>query len=130
MTDRVPSTLRKNLTPHNIIVQPTGSGPTIFYARSDIVARLNTKEQGFVKTLEDGSPVYTPQIFTSVFPRRPQLTNEQIGVIVSMPVAEWIKKKKGAKWAGNVYCADTGPEGVLRDERGVIIGTKRLVQYV
>lgn len=129
MTDRIPSKLLKNLTPHNIIVQP-GNGTTIFYPPSDIVARLITKEQKYIKQLEDGTPVFSPQVFTQVFPRRPHMEEGQIGVIVSMPVAQWIKEKKGLKWAGEVYCADTGEAGVLRDEHGVIIGTKRLVQYV
>lgn len=49
-------------------------------------------------------------------------------ILVSMPVGE-ILRKEPETYEGAVYGPDTGSDGVLRDDKGVIKGTFRLVLY-
>lgn len=130
-----PSTELLNLTPHNIMIYPKNeSDKCIVYMKSGSVARLNTEQQIQLEVLANGCPVYTPQNFTSIIPQSPPshlFSDSMRGVIVSMPVAQWLCAQPDAfKIWREVYCADTGPSGAVRNEHGVIIGTKRLVRYI
>jgi len=135
-----PNELLLNLTPHNIVVYPNDeTKKLIMYAKSGVVARLNTRKQAILEVLEDGCPVYEPQDFSSISPKYPpkdKFKKSMRGVIVSMPVAQWLCDTDGngldrvyAEW-GEIFCADTGPDGAIRDDKGIIIGTKRLVRYL
>ena len=124
----ITSTLLLNLTPHNIMVYPPDTNNIILYPRGGTVARLRTDKQQQLTSLEDGTPVYTPQHFSGIVPENnPTTSTTNIGVIVSMPVAEWLADS--CAWQTQVYVADTGPDGAIRNEDGIIIGTKRLNRY-
>lgn len=117
----------RNLTPHNIVIL-ADNGTRIVYHKADTVARLVSRRQEQIGHLDDGCPVFTPQEFVAIDPKTPNLSKEECGVIVSMPVGEWLRQNGWGVW-GEVYCADTGPNGVVRDANGNIVGTKRLVRY-
>ena len=51
-----------------------------------------------------------------------------LNVIVSALVADYLVKHH-ADHFNHIYTPDTGPGGVVRDERGQIKGTTRLIQY-
>ena len=126
---RVPSRLLLNLTNHHVLVYPADFSPFIMYPRSNVIARLISKKQEHIEDLEDGCPVYTPQEFCDLVPSRPVL-GEARGVIVSLMVAEYLKRNNMTDWAGGeVYCADLSDEGCFKDETsGQILGTKRLTR--
>jgi hypothetical protein len=95
-----------------------------------------TTPQRQLDTLTNGTPVFSPQEFISIVPTSPPQSIDDVvhGVIVSMPVAQWLADTDDleavrAVW-GAVYVADTGPSGALRDEYNCIVGTKRLCRYV
>lgn len=53
-------------------------------------------------------------------------------IIVSQLVAQYMVSRPNQPMPRRVMCIfapDTGPSGVVRDGRGTIVGTKRLVQY-
>ena len=130
----IPSKQLLNLTPHDIYVYPKGDASLlILYEKSGIIARMLGSPQEYLGDLDDSCPIYSPQTFDSIDPNEPPANvYSHTGIIVSMPVAEWLaKNRRGSRWGeGPVYSPDTGPEGSIRDERGRIIGTKRLVRYV
>ena len=130
MTSKIPSKVLINMTPHNLSVCPEG-GSLIFYPKTGMVARLMSKKQKQIGKLTDGSPVFEPQEFNGVIPHTPFLAEGYRGAIVSMPTADWLKRTMPEGWRHcEVYCADTGPEGVIRNENGDISGTRRLVRYI
>lgn len=54
-------------------------------------------------------------------------------IIVSMVVAQWLAPRPDViQQLGitAIYSPDTGPQGVVRNERGEIVGTTRLVKYL
>jgi hypothetical protein len=129
MTARIPSEILLNLTPYNIIVYPEDGSSLILYPKTGVSARLHTKHQKKIDELSDGAPVFEPQVFVGINPKTPNLGEHQRGVIVTMPVAEWLAVRKFRDW-GEVYTADTGPNGAVKAEDGTIIGTKRLNRYI
>jgi hypothetical protein len=77
----------------------------------------------------EGIPVYSPARFTGIDPD-PGLfdsyaKDRRQGLIFSRLVAEWLVKE-GYTWPGGIYNPDSGPDSVLRDESGRIVGTTRL----
>ena len=76
--------------------------------------------------LESSIPVILAPLFTSVegLPGKGFLPD----ILVSMPVGE-ILRNEPETYKGAVYGPDTGPDGVLRDDKGVIKGTFGLVLY-
>lgn len=129
MAQRIPSVILLNLTAHNIVVYPADGSNLILYPRGEVVAKLKTRKQKYMTSLADGSPVFEPQKFVAISPRSPTLQPYHQGVIVSLPVAQWLAEKKFADW-GAVYTADTGPQGAVYGEDGTIIGTRRLNRYL
>lgn len=123
-----------NLTPHNVVVYPANSDTQIIYPKSTAtVARLTSIPQTFLYSLEDDTPVFTPQRFIGITPAAPPYEEGHVGCIVSMPAAIWLQQnltqqETPEKWR-SVFVADTGPGGAVRNEQGVIIGTQRLVEY-
>jgi hypothetical protein len=73
-------------------------------------------------------PVVSRQKFTSVI-WPPQSIPEKSCILVSMAVGEFIAANPRASDQYWVFGPDTGPGGVMRDQRGQICGTKRLVFY-
>lgn len=53
-------------------------------------------------------------------------------ILVSQVVAQHLMDNPDVKKYNNIqsiYCPDTGPNGAVRNEKGEIIGTKRLIKY-
>ena len=122
-----------NLTPHDVVVYDS-KGETVlhvFRACGD-VARVNSAPQHYVKTIVSSVPVFEAQTFTDIQWPKSVLSdqqNELEGVLVSMPVGQQCANNSDESVSFSVYGPDTSPEGVVRNESGQIIGTKRLVQY-
>lgn len=116
----------RNLTPHNIHVFVAGDKdtcPLTFPAQGKAV-RVRSKAQDHVATLENGVKVYSPPAFEDVlddFPFVNQEDDVHPDLIVSMVVGNHIPKW----YRGNVYIPDTGPQSVVRDQTGKILGVKR-----
>lgn len=134
-TTTIPSPTLLNLTPFNIIVFPTAANaPLIVYPKSGTTASLISDTQAALESLPDGCSVVEPQRFVRVEPPAPPstlFTDEMVGVIVTMPVAQWLSETGGGGdvWRA-IYTADLGPNGVVRNAGGAIIGTRRLCCYV
>jgi len=119
-----------NLTPHDIDVFDE-SGCTLLrkFAKCGTVARLSSSEQKHIGTLFETVPVVSAQSFTSLELPQDVLPENVAGIIVSMPVGQWIQTHETSIQCA-VYGPDTSPSGVVRSEGGAIVGTKRLVCYV
>lgn len=114
----------RNLTPHALtIVYPDQSN--LIVIPSTGMARLISLEQKEIETIS-GIQVVGPQNFISVEGLGDTLGDTPI--LVSMPVGEYLARNP-AFYNGPVYGPDTSPIGVVRNEKGEITGTKRLVRY-
>ena len=118
-----------NLTPHDINICVDGhTSPTYVVPRSGVVARLNS-EQTQIGDF-NGIPLYSPQKFTGVS----GVVMGEYGppIIVSALVGEFMAKEIESKGLTRrtIYSPDTSPNGSVRDDKGRIIGTKRLICYM
>lgn len=125
-------------------MRPDGDdAPRVTYPRSGTVVRLLSDEQPQIDVLANGVPVHAPQRFIALDPAAPVFDDDEEGcverfrgVIVSMVVAEYLRAEHERDSSSvrpvwrEVYVADTGADGALRNENGVIVGTRRLVRYV
>lgn len=126
-----------NLTPHDIVVyNEDGTSQLETFPKSGFVARVvSENEQTHLGEICGKVPVYSPQTSGTVEWPSELFTATHAGdaVIVSMLVAQIflqsLKERKDPVWAFPIYVPDTSPTGVVRDDSGKIIGTKRLVQY-
>lgn len=122
-----------NCTPHAItIYDDKGENVITTFPSSGYVARLTSKPQEWVGSLQldDGRvvPIYSPQVFQKEVEGLPPLEeNQRLNIIVSLVVGEHLKAIPF--WQGAVYGPDMGKDGVVRNEAGQILGTKRLVLY-
>jgi hypothetical protein len=123
----------ENFTPHSIHIyskndlgvavllitlEPDAGGPMrLTEHREDWVGRVPI-EECFVRTIK-------PAVFSGV-ENLPQ--TQGLNVVVSALVAEFLVKHH-ADHFNHIYSPDTGPGGVVRDERGQIKGTLHLIQY-
>jgi hypothetical protein len=104
-----------NLTPHEIVV----NGVTI--PASGLVARVSSVAESVapygeypVVRIKWGEVVGMPE-------------NSDVPVIVSNLVASAIRES-GQHFPYRVFFPDTGPESVIRDEAGKIIGVRRFAE--
>lgn len=132
-----------NLTPHDItVVNPENPAEVVHtFPASGHILRLKAKEQHVVEILVDEKKeanmlegkkiaVVEAQTFTDLeWPKDLDLEAHNVqGIIVSMPVGEWMRQRRKDVGVA-VYGVDSSPEGVVRDKKGAIVGTKRLVMY-
>lgn len=120
-----------NLTPHDVVVVGDDSDdPLHTFPAHGGQARLTSAEQRLVEIINGNVPVYEPQKFTGIaWPEN--LPKNPSGVIVSMAVGEHCRLAAEDKNLGfRVYGPDTSPAGAVRNDKGQIVGTKRLVRYV
>jgi len=107
-----------NLTPHDVVIVDDSGKDIKLYLASGQVARVNTQAEPIgeidgiqvVRTKNgdvDGLPVKQPD---TVY-------------LVSLVVAQALRDSRT-----DVYVPDTGPGSVVRDDKGQIIGVKRLMQ--
>ena len=122
-----------NLTPHDIRVyvnwsQPEEAGGTIvtYPAAKGGAVRLQPKKQEHLGDFDNGVPVYSPLKFEGVLVGFPFYENKdyqhQPDIIVTVAVSTYIP----SRYRGNVFTPDTGPDSVVRDGSGKIVGVKRL----
>ena len=74
-----------------------------------------------------GIPVVPAPLFSDVV-GLPSDEEFQPDILVSMPVGEFLRNHP-ERYGGAVFGPDTGPDGVVRDQRGTILGTTRLLLY-
>jgi hypothetical protein len=117
-----------NCTPHDIVLYDNNRNVIHTFPKTGVDARLLSDPQRGLPFQHTGVPVFSPQRFEAVLMNGPADALPVVGsfVIVSLPVGEYYMRKPAAYW---VFGPDTGPEGVVRDQRGQIMGTKRLVFY-
>lgn len=124
------STSLLNCTPHPLNLYNKNKELLETIPPSGFVARLTQepqKELGklILKNGETFSILSNPT-FKEIEDLPPQEANKPKDIIVSMLVAERLKT---IGWNGHVFVPDTGP-GAVRDDKGAIMGTKHLIQYV
>lgn len=137
--NRCSSTL-KNLTPHAITVfvnneeaDPTDQTAVVYPIESTQQAlRVRSRPQIQIAKLDNGVPVFTPPALETNSPNGsealdnfPYTADEACphpDLIVSMIASDRIP----AWYRGKVYIPDTGPQAVVRDQNGKILGVKRL----
>lgn len=77
-----------------------------------------------------GIPWVSPAKYVNLEPA-PTLDDRESIIIVSQFVAQWIQENNRSFFFKEVYAPDTGPTGVVRDQRtGKILGVKRLIKYI
>jgi hypothetical protein len=116
-----------NLTPHDIVVVDDEKNILKTFPKSGRDVRLATSPQTDMPFQTLGVPVVTRQTFTSLIWPSDDMPRKS-WLLVSMPVGEFLAThpEQCEHW---VFGPDTGPAAVVRDQRGQIVGTKRLVFY-
>jgi hypothetical protein len=126
-----------NHTPHNIAIYKDNKIVYTFYSACVTpdkpplrVLEVDNKQQDRKSlALPNGAevPLEPPPVYSN-------LSHSVSGsILVSQVVAQFI-----TQWSyllqehgiTHVYCPDTGPNSVVRNERGEIVGVKRLIQYI
>lgn len=131
-----------------VIIHPDDTKTTI--EPSGTTLMLRSAEQQPLAPLEvDGRQVVvmTPQEFNDIYAvvkGRSDMEVPTVGailalgytnILVSMEVARFLlnteRGKELLRWVPNIriFSPDTGPNSVVRDEKGAIVGVRRLVQY-
>jgi hypothetical protein len=120
-----------NCTPHDIVLYEA-DGKTVkrTFPKRDFVLRLDQAAPNVAPFQNLGVPVVEPPAFShhgakDMLNANDDITSETL-LIVSMVVGDFFANKDSQWW---MFGPDTGPDGVVRDEKGQIIGTKRLVFY-
>lgn len=95
------------------------------YEASGKTVRMITDEDKRQEVVgPDGVPVIEDTNFIGIS----GLPEDDAPIIVSMIAGKYLKDNADI-YEGEVYGPDTDVRGVVRDEKGAIIGTKRLVIY-
>lgn len=120
-----------NFTPHDIILYDPNARDKIVLVipREHESIRLDEeKEREILYHLDDIIPVSTPPKYHGLNRDIPK----NKGIIVSQLVAEFLLNQSRDDYPeiGRIYVPDTGNEAVVRNEKGQIIGTTRLIQYL
>lgn len=113
-----------NLTPHAVKIY-AADGATLLteVPPSGTVCRVKTLPQAPAGALDIGGvavPLVTPQKFTAEVTGLPQ--DPQAAILVGIVGLESVL----AAHPGPVYVTDTGPASVVRDDKGAILGVRRL----
>jgi len=121
-----------NCTPHPVnIYDADKNGVIANFPTSNYAPRLEQRPQQKmgVITAPNGTSicVFSPQKFEGVTGLPDCEYGDHPDIIVSMLVGQRLQETK--QWSGAVYGADSGPAAVVRNEKGQIQGTTRLVQY-
>ena len=107
-----------NLTPHDVVIVDDDGNEIKRYPASGQVARVNSKADPIGEL--DGI-----QVVRTKYGDVDGLPDKQPNTVylVSLVVAQALGKSRT-----DVYVPDTGPGSVVRDDKGQIIGVKRLMQ--
>lgn len=118
-----------NRTPHAVVMIGASSRyGDLTFAPSGIVARAISAPQeplGLVAADEDegieGIPLVSPPAFSDVVGIDTEPEEHVIVSALAAPIAATKRK--------HVYSPDSGPESAVRNERGEIIGVRRLIRW-
>lgn len=115
-----------NCTPHDISVVQNGETKT--FAKSNVELRLTSAPQIKLPFDHTGVSVVTKQTFVGVEWPVNHGIKDSAWILVSMPVGDYFAAhpKECKHW---VFGPDTGPEAAIRNEKGQIVGTTRLIFY-
>jgi len=107
-----------NLTPHDVVIVDDSGKEIKRYLASGQVARVNTQAEPIGEI--DGI-----QVVRTKYGDVDGLPDKQPDTVylVSLVVAQALRGSRT-----DVYVPDTGPGSVVRDDKGQIIGVKRLMQ--
>ena len=118
-----------NLTPHAVVIKPNDKS-TIRYGPSGVVCRLvgsSVQIENADLTLKYEVPIYSAPVLDKVV-GLPQ--DKTTTIIVSQMVAEFMANSDYHKsYDGDILYPDTGPDSVIRNEKGEIEAVKRLCTY-
>ena len=124
-----------NTTPHTVSLYL--SGDTVVDYPPDKQCALRLIEQPGEKYADEhGVPVHGPPQWVGLswleFPRKD--IEGKIDLLVSMPVGNYLRERgmgpmlrESGVW--NVYGPNTGPDKVVRNDAGQIVGTTELILY-
>lgn len=118
-----------NLTPHDVSYCDAAGRVLVVFPTAGSL-RLVSAAQTPLTPLRCGDhalEVAAPPAYTDVAPRA-LLPEVQTSVLVSMVVAQWMQPREEFAHL-TLYVPDTGPESAVRDERGRIVGVRRLTRY-
>lgn len=120
----------KNHTPHDIIIYKDGNVVASFPPSTPILRLTQTTQS---HTHEIQLVMGNNSITIASPPQYVGLSDAVSGdILVSQLVAQWLVDHPDVqKFHGitSIYSPDTGPGGVVRNEKGEIIGTKKLIKY-
>jgi len=107
-----------NLTPHDVVIVNENGEEIKRYPASGNVARVNTQSE-LIGEVDGIQVVRTKYGDVDGLPdKKPDTV-----YLVSLVVAQALRGSRT-----DVYVPDTGPGSVVRDDKGQIIGVKRLMQ--
>ena len=117
----------KNHTPHDIVLYKDGKVVVMFPPRAPVLRLTQTQtHETHIFMGKNTVTVVSP-------PQYVGLSDAVSGdILVSQLVAQWLMdhpdvcKSHGIT---SIYTPDTGPGGVVRNEKGEIVGTKKLIKY-
>lgn len=112
----------RNFTPHAVFVNGTA------YPRdpSGYLAEAFTHDQHLINTLEDGSPVFSAPSYQGLIQPLPLDVDSSTDILLMSKIGA--EGARSSLYPGVILVPDTGPESVLRDPSGSILGVKRFHQ--
>ena len=117
-----------NLTPHSIKLYANSGTITMFPPRGKVIRLQSIEQQSESVTINgDSVPISSPPCFEPViyWP----MMKDCHAVLVSMPVGQIIQRNPEFGPPYEVWGPDTGPDHVVRDEDGCILGTTQFIRY-
>ena len=127
-----------NLTPHDVVIADEGKKLHVF-PRTGKVARTTSKEQKLLELLFKDVLVYEPQVPNGAIIECNVEDVDADGIIVSKMVADYLQEQMTTDFSLStnldghnhvrIFIPDTGPESVVRNDSGAIIGVLRLNEY-
>ncbi len=121
-----------NYTPHKIVIYNEKEDFLVSFPSSGNI-RLVSEERNYQGKIMGIIPVISPQKFIGLtIPQEIKSMKKDCGILVSMPVGQWISEHATLDLPNNIYVfgPDTSPENVVRSRNtGEIIGTKALIKY-
>lgn len=110
-----------NYTPHNVVIYDSEGANIVYEFKSSGIIRGVSSKQTLIEILNDIIPIVTPQRMENL--ETPPNYNKDQNIIISMLCVSQLLE---SGHRGNIYTPDSGPDSVVRDNKGSIIGVKRL----
>lgn len=115
-----------NHTPHGINVYTEDGTYAFYFPAQQPCIRLDTAPVEPCAPISGGIATIAPPRYTGLLPA----SGFGPDIIVSQLVATYLMDHpEVAPQVKTIYCPDTGPAGAVRNDKGEITGTKRLVRY-